>query len=86
MPSIEGASIDCPTRWTITVVNLLERDARRHDNVFHLGSVVYSNVGIGVERLDKNATTPVCQSGKNERPRLFTAKQSRLYSHTSGQQ
>ena len=51
-PPIEAASIDCPTRWAIPVVNLLQRDARGHDNVFHLGSVVHSSVRIGVEWLD----------------------------------
>src|SRR5215472_16244249 len=36
VPSIESTSIDCPTRYAVTVVNLLQRDPRGHHNVFHL--------------------------------------------------
>ena len=86
MPSIEGASIDCPTRQAIAVVNLLQHDARGHDDAFHLGSVVQRSVRIGVERLDKDAATQARQSGTHERSRIFTAQQSRLDTDASGQQ
>jgi hypothetical protein len=68
------------------VVNLLQRDARGHDNVFHLGSVVHSNVRIGVKRLDKDAATPACQSGIHERSRIVTGQQSRFDTDAAGQQ
>jgi hypothetical protein len=44
------------------VVNLLQRDARGHHNVFHLGSVLNGSLRIGVKRLDKDAAIPACQS------------------------
>ncbi len=68
------------------MVNLLQRDARGHDNVFHLGSVAHSSVRIGVKRLDEDAATPACQSGKHERSRIFTAQQSSLDTDAAGQQ
>ena len=86
MPSFESTSIDCPTRYAITVVNLLERDARRHHNVFHLGSVQNSSVRIGVKRLDKDAATPACQSGKRVGSRIIPAQQSSLDTDAPGQQ
>jgi hypothetical protein len=72
MPSIESTSIDCPTRYAATVVNLLQRDARGHHNVFHLGSVLNSSLRIGVKRLDEDAATSACQSGKHESSRIIS--------------
>ncbi len=74
MPSNERASIDSPARWAIAVVNLFQRDARGHDDLFHLGGVVERDVRVGVKRLDQDATTPACQSGTHERSRIFTAQ------------
>jgi hypothetical protein len=74
MPSLESTSIHCPTRDIVTVVNLLQRDARGYDNLFHPGSVLNSSVGIGVKRLDKDAATPGCQAGTHERSRIFSAQ------------
>jgi hypothetical protein len=68
------------------MVNLLQRDARGHENVFHLGRVAQSSVRIGIERLDKNAATPARHSGTHERSRIVTAQQSRLDTNASGQQ
>lgn len=84
MPSIESTSIDCPTRYAVTVVDLLQRDARRHHNVFHFGSVLNSSVRIGVKRFDKDAATPACQAGKHESSRIFNAQQSCLDTDASG--
>ena len=84
--SVEGASIDCPAWEAIPVVNLLQRDARGHDNVFHLGRVTHRNVSIGIERLDEDAATPAGQSGTHERSRIVSAQQSRLDTNASGQQ
>jgi hypothetical protein len=84
MPSIESTPIDCPTRYAVTVVNLLKRDARRYHNVFHLGSVLNSSVRIGVKRLDKDAATSACQSGKHESSRILYAQQSSLDTYASG--
>ena len=86
MSSLEPTSIDCPTRYAITVVNLLQRDARGRNDVFHLGRVLNSRVRIGVKRLDKDAATPACQSGAYERSRIIAAQQSRLDPDASGQQ
>ena len=86
MASVEGASIDCPTREAIPMVNLLQRDARGHENVLHLGRVAHRNIRIGIERLDKDAATPASQSGTHERSRIVTAQQSRLDTNASGQQ
>ncbi len=84
MSSIESSSIDCPTRYAVTVVNLLDRDARGHDNVFHFFSVLKSSVRIGVKRLDKDAATPACQAGKHESSRIFNAQQSSLDADAPG--
>jgi|SRR5215469_8043093 hypothetical protein len=84
MASIECASIDRPTRYAVTVVDLLQRDARGHHYVFHLGSVLNSIVRIGVKRLDEDAATPACQAGKHERSRIFNAQQSSLDTDASG--
>lgn len=59
MPSIESASIDCPTRQAVTVVNLFQPDTGGHHDIFHLAGVLNSNIGVGVERLDEYAATPV---------------------------
>ena len=84
MSSIQSTLIDCPTRYAITVVNLLQRDARGHHDVFHLGSVLNSRVRIGVKRLDKDAATPARQAGTHERSRIFNAQQSSLDTNASG--
>src|SRR5712692_1591849 len=86
MPSIESTSIDCPTRDAVTVVNLLQRDARGHHNVFHLGSVLNRSVRIGVKRLDKDTATPACQSGQHESSRILHAQQSSLDTDAPGSQ
>ncbi len=84
MPSIESTSIDRPTRYAVTVVNLLQRDARSHHNLFHLSSVLNSSVRVGVKRLDKNAATPAGQSGNHESSRIINAQQSGLDTDASG--
>jgi len=86
MPAIEGASIDCPARYAVTVVNLLQRDARGHNNFFHLGSVLDSSVKIGIKRLDKDAATLACQSGKYKGSRIIHTQQSSLDTDTPRQQ
>jgi len=86
MPSGECTSIDCPTRYAVPVVNLLQRDARGRHDVFHLGSVPHSSVGSGVKRLDKDAATPARQSGTHESSRIFNAQQSSLDTDASGYQ
>jgi hypothetical protein len=86
MPSIESTSIDCPTRYAVTVVNLLQRDARGHHDVFHPGGVLNSSVRIDVKRLDKDAATPACQAGTHERSRIVNAQQSSLDTNASGKQ
>jgi len=86
MSSLESTSIDCPTRYAISVVNLLQRDTRRRNDVFHPGRVLNSRVRIGVKRLDKDAATPACQSGTHERLRIFARQQSRLDTDAPGQQ
>src|SRR5829696_6679120 len=86
MPSIESTSIDCPTRYAVPMVNLLQREARGRHNVLHPGSVLNSSVRIGVKRLDKDTATPACQSGKHESSRIINAQQSSLDSDTSGEQ
>ena len=83
MPSIERTPIDRPTRYAVPVVNLLQRDARGHHNVFHLGSVLNSNRGVGIERFYKDAATPACQSRKHESSRIFTRQQSSLDTNAS---
>src|SRR6476469_7651763 len=67
MPFFEPASIHIPTRWAISVVNLLQRDACGRDDVLHLRSVVQRGVYICVERLDEDAPTSTSQSGADER-------------------
>jgi len=86
VPSIEAALIDRPTRWAIAVMNLLQRDARGDDNVFHPSSVVQRSVRVGVKRLDEDAATPACQSGTHEHSRIFTCQQSCLDTDAAGQQ
>lgn len=86
MSSIQSTLIDCPTRDAVTVMNLRQRDARGHHNVFHLGSVLNSRVRIGVKRLDKDTSTPTCQAGTHESSRIFNAQQSGLDTDASGQQ
>jgi hypothetical protein len=78
MSSLEPTSIDCPTRYAITVVDLLQCDTRGRHNVFHLAGVLNSSVSIGVKRLDKYAATAVCQTGAHESSRIFNAQQSSL--------
>src|SRR5690242_12244498 len=78
MSSLERASIDGPARDAITMVDLLQRDTRGCNNVFHPGGVLNSNVGIGVERLDKDAAAAACQAGTHEGSRIFNAQQSSL--------
>jgi len=71
MSSIQSASIDCPSRDAVTVVNLLQGHARGHDDVFHLGSVLNSSTRIGVKRLDKYAPAPARQATTHESSRIF---------------
>jgi hypothetical protein len=84
MPSIEGTPIDRPTRYAITVVDLLQRDARRYHNVFHPGSVLNSRVRISVKWLNKDAATSASQSGKHESLRILNTQQSSLDTDASG--
>ena len=84
MSPVQPALIDCPTRDALTVVHLLQRDARGRHDVFHPGSVPNSRVRIGVKRLDEDAPTPVCQPGTNERSRIFKAQQSSLDADAPG--
>ena len=86
MSSIEPAPIDCPTGDIVAVVNLLQRDARRHDDVFHLRSVLNSGVRVGVKRLDEDAPTSACQAGTDEGSRIFNAQQPGLDTNASGEQ
>jgi len=72
VPSFEATSIDRPTRRAITVVNLLERDARGDNNVFHPSSVAQGIVKISIKRLDQDPPTPGGQPGTHERSRVFT--------------
>jgi hypothetical protein len=60
MPAIKSTPIDGPTRYAVTVVNLLQRNARGHHDIFHLGCMLNSSVRIGVKRFDKDAATPAC--------------------------
>jgi hypothetical protein len=86
MSSIDGTPIDCPTRNAVTVVNLFQRDASRHHNVFHLGSMFNSSVSVGVERLNQHAATPIRQSGPYESSRIIGAQQSSLNTHASAEE
>lgn len=52
MPSSQCASIHCPTRYAVAVVNLLQPDSRGNHNVFHFSNVLNSSIGVGIERLD----------------------------------
>jgi hypothetical protein len=84
MPSLQSTSIDGPTREVVTVVNLRQRDARRHHNVFNPRRVLNSRVRIGVKRLDQDASTSACQAGTHESPRVVNAQQSSLDTDASG--
>lgn len=78
MPSIKRTSIDRPARHSITVMNLLQRDARSHHNLFHHSSSLNCHAGIGVKRLNQNAATPALQSGPHESSCIPHAQQSSL--------
>jgi len=78
MSFIQSTSIDCPARYAVTMVNLLQRNARGHHNVFHLGCVLNCSARIGVKRLDKDAPAPACQAGTHESSCIFNAQQSSL--------
>jgi len=84
MSSLQSTSIHCPTGDAVPVVNLLQPDARRHHDVLHRGSVLDSNVRIGVKRLDENTPTSASQTGTHERSRIFNAQQSSLNTNGSG--
>jgi len=84
MSSIQPTLIDCPIRYAITVVNLLQRDVRAYHDVFHLGSLLNSRVRIVVKRLDKDAPEPARQAGTHESSRIFNAQQSSLDTDASG--
>jgi hypothetical protein len=83
MSAIECTVIDCPTRYSVTMVNLLQRNARGHHNIFHPVSVLNSSLRIGVKRLDKHAATSVCQSRKHESSGIVNAQQSGFDTNTS---
>jgi hypothetical protein len=74
MSSIESASIDSPTRQTVSVVNLFQPDTGGYHNLFHPAGVLNCQVRIGVERLDKHAATPVSQAGNNKGSRILNAQ------------
>ena len=84
MPPIESTSIHRPTRYAVTVVDLLQGNARGHHYLFHLSSVLNRSVRIGIQRFDKNAPAPACQSRKHESPRIINAQQSSLDADTPG--
>ena len=84
MSSIQSTLIDGPTRYSVTVVNLRERDARGHHDVLHHASMPNSRVRILVKRLDKDAPTPARQARTHERSRIFNAEQSGLDGNASG--
>jgi len=84
MSSVKSTPIDGPTCYAVTVVNLLQRDSRRHHNIFHSGSVPNRNVGIGIKWLDQDATTSVRQSGTHESSCILNIEQSCLNINTSG--
>jgi hypothetical protein len=86
MPSIQSASIHRPTRYAVAVVNLFQADSRGDHNVFHLGSVLNGNVGVGVERLDQDASASTGESGPHKSARILTAQQSSLDTDASRQQ
>ena len=86
MPSFEGAPVDCPTRYVVAVVNLLQHDARRRHDFLHLGSPLDSGVWVRVKRLDKDTAASTRQSGNHEGSRIINTQQSSLDTDTSGQQ
>ena len=59
MPSIESTSIDCPTRYAVTVVNLLQRYPCVRKHVLHAGRMLDRLVGVRIERLDQDADAPI---------------------------
>jgi hypothetical protein len=67
-------------------MDLLKRDTRGQDNLFHLGSVLNRNARIFIKRLDKNAPTMACQSGLHERSSIFTGQQPSLNTDAPRQQ
>ena len=74
MPSVESTPIDCPTRDAVTVVNLLQSDARGYHDIFHLRGVLNSSGWIGIKRLDEDTATSPGQAGTHERSRIFAAQ------------
>ena len=86
MSSIQSTLIDGPTGYAVTVVDLLEGDARGHHDVFHLGRLLNSRLRILIQRFDKDAPTSVRQARTHESSRVFSAQQSSLDANASGQQ
>jgi hypothetical protein len=85
MPSIQATAIDCPTCYAVTVVNLFQRNTRRSQDIFHAGSVLNSNVGIGIERFNEDTPTPVCQAREHKSSRIIDTEQPSLNADTSGE-
>ncbi len=84
MSSIQGTLIDGPTRDSVTVVHLRERDARGHHDVLHHGRMLNSRVRILVKRLDQDAPTPARQARPHKRLRVFNGEYSSLDGNASG--
>jgi hypothetical protein len=68
------------------VVNLIQRDARGHHDIFHPGSVLNSRIRFGVKRLDQHAPTSARQAGTHESSRIVNAQQAGLDRDASRQQ
>jgi len=84
VPSIEPPSIDCPTRYAVSVVNLLQGDARGQHDIFHASRVLNSNLGIEVKRFDQDPAAPGYQSRTYKCARIITRQQSSFDIDTPG--
>lgn len=84
MPSLERPSIHCPARNALPVMNLLQPDSCGYYYAFHLGSVLESNLRIGIKWFNQHATTPVRQSGTHESARVIDAQQSSFDTDAAG--
>lgn len=84
MPSFECTAVDCPARHTVSVVNLLQRDAGGNDDRLHPGGVLNGNRRIEVKRLDEDVATPVCQSRAYEGVRILSGQQPSLETNSAG--
>ena len=67
--------MDGPARDSVSVVDLLQANARGHDDLLHRGRVLERLVGIEVQRLDEDTATTAGQSRRHERARVVTGEQ-----------